>query len=219
MKEARQIIIAIDGPAASGKGTLSRKLAAHLGLRHLDTGSLYRAVGLSVLRAGQDPADEDHAVAAVKSLDLEKFDPAELRSEAAGIAASQVAALPSVRAELLDFQRKFAVTPDSDFRGAVLDGRDIGSVVCADSADIKIFVEASLEVRITRRIKELQDRGESFNEREVREDMESRDARDRDRSVSPLKPAADARCLDTTDLNADEAFASALALISENGIF
>jgi len=219
LKEARQIIIAIDGPAASGKGTLSRKLAAHLGLRHLDTGSLYRAVGLSVLRAGQDPADEDHAVAAVKSLDLEKFDPAELRSEAAGIAASQVAALPSVRAELLDFQRKFAVTPDSDFRGAVLDGRDIGSVVCADSADIKIFVEASLEVRITRRIKELQDRGESFNEREVREDMESRDARDRDRSVSPLKPAADARCLDTTDLNADEAFASALALISENGIF
>ncbi|MFL2769760.1 MAG: (d)CMP kinase [Rhodospirillaceae bacterium] len=219
MRPARQVVIAIDGPAASGKGTLARKLAAHFGLRHLDTGSLYRAVGLSILKAGQDPADEDHAVAAVKSLDLGKFDPAELRSEAAGIAASQVASLPSVRAELLDFQRKFAVTPDSGFRGAILDGRDIGSVVCADSADIKIFVEANLEVRITRRIKELQDRGESFNERQVRTDMESRDARDRDRSISPLKPAADARRLDTTGLNADEAFASALALIYENGIF
>lgn len=218
-KQKANVIIAIDGPAASGKGTLARRLADHLGLRYLDTGSLYRAVGLAVLKAGHDPANEEQAASAAKSLDLDAFQPSELRSEAVGVAASQVAALPAVRVELLDFQRKFAASPGGGVKGAILDGRDIGTVVCAETADVKIFVEASLETRILRRIKELQDRGESFKEPDVRADMEARDARDRDRSVAPLKPAEDAWLLDTTGLNADEAFAAALAHIMKTGLF
>jgi cytidylate kinase len=212
-----KVIIAIDGPAASGKGTLARRLAAHLGLRYLDTGSLYRAIGLTVLKAGQDPSNEAEALAAAKILNLDAFSAEELRSEAAGVAASHVAFLKPVRAELLDFQRKFAEEPGPDVKGAILDGRDIGTVVCKDTADVKIFVEASLETRIQRRIKELQDRGESFKERHVQADMEARDKRDRDRSVAPLKPADDAWLLDTSTLNADEAFAVALAHIQETG--
>ncbi len=215
MAPNKKIIIAIDGPAASGKGTLARRLAAHLGLRYLDTGSLYRATGLTVLKAGQDPTNEAHAVAAAKSLDLDAFTAEELRSEAAGVAASQVAFMPPVRAQLLDFQRKFAEDPGPDYNGAILDGRDIGTVVCKDTADVKIFVEATLETRIERRIKELRERGESFKEPDVRADMEARDARDRDRSVAPLKPADDAWLLHTDDMNADEAFAAATAHIQE----
>ena len=210
------VIIAIDGPAASGKGTLARRLADHLGLRYLDTGSLYRATGLTVLKAGQDPTNETHAVAAAKALDLDAFSPEELRSEAAGVAASQVAFQKAVRDELLDFQRRFAEHPGSGYAGAIFDGRDIGTVVCKDTATVKIFVDAALETRIQRRIKELRDRGESFKEPDVRADMEARDARDRDRSVAPLKPADDAWILHTDDLNADEAFATALAHIQKH---
>ena len=215
MTRQSNIIVAIDGPAASGKGTLARRIATHLGLRYLDTGSLYRATGLAVLTAGQDPSDEDHAVSAAKSLDLTATSAPDLRREDVGVAASQVASIPAVRAELLEFQRNFAENPGSSYKGAVLDGRDIGTVVCKDTADVKIFVDAALETRIQRRIKELQDRGEPFIEPHVRADMEARDARDRGRSAAPLKPADDAWILQTDDLNADEAFAAALAHIQD----
>ena len=166
-----------------------------------------------MLRAGGDPTRESDAVAAAKSLNLDNFAPEELRSEEAGVAASHVAFMQPVRDELLEFQKNFAENPGEEFAGAILDGRDIGTVVCRDTADVKIFVEAKLETRIQRRIKELQDRGESFNEPDVRADMEARDARDRGRSAAPLKAADDAKILHTDDLNADEAFAAALAHI------
>ncbi len=203
------MIVAIDGPAASGKGTLARRLAQNLGFHYLDTGSLYRAVGMSVLKAGGDPSNEIQAAAAAKSLDLAAVSPFDLRSDTAGNAASKVAFIPEVRAVLLDFQRNFAKkTP-----GAVLDGRDIGTVVCPDAA-AKIFVTASLEVRVQRRIRELLEKGESINEQRVWEDMKARDARDSDRSVSPLKPADDAFILDTSEMNADQAFENAKAYIA-----
>lgn len=202
------MIIAIDGPAASGKGTLARRIAADMGIPYLDTGSLYRAVGLFTLRRGGDPSHEPDAVSAAKDLDINDFSPEDVRSEEAGNAASKVAAIPGVRAELLSYQRAYAARPG----GAVLDGRDIGTVVCPE-ADAKIFVTASLEVRVQRRIKELRDKGESVNEQRVWDDMAARDARDSDRSVSPLKPADDAFVLDTSALNADEAFAQAKAFI------
>lgn len=201
-------MIAIDGPAASGKGTLARKIAAEFGIPYLDTGSLYRAVGLLTLRRGGNPADATDAIAAANALDMKDFTPEDVRSEEAGNAASKVAAIAGVRAALLAFQRSFAARPG----GAVLDGRDIGTVVCP-AADAKIFVTASLEVRVQRRIKELRERGESVNEQRVWEDMAARDARDSDRSVAPLKPADDAFVLDTSTLNADEALAQARAFI------
>lgn len=202
------MIIAIDGPAASGKGTLARKIAKEMGIPYLDTGSLYRAVGLLTLRRGGDPADAADAAAAANALHINDFTPEDLRSEEAGVAASKVAAIPEVRAALLAYQRTFAAQP----AGAVLDGRDIGTVVCPD-ADAKIFVTASLAVRVQRRIKELREKGESVNEQRVWDDMAARDARDSDRSVAPLKPADDAFLLDTSAMNADEALASARAFI------
>lgn len=202
------MIIAIDGPAASGKGTLARRIATAFGLAHLDTGALYRAAGLLALRRGGDPACEADAIAAANALDMKDFSPEDLRSEAAGNAASKVAAFPGVRAALLAYQRAFAARPG----GAVLDGRDIGTVVCP-GADAKIFVTASLAVRVARRIKELRDRGESVNEQRVWDDMAARDARDSDRSVAPLKPADDAFVLDTSSLDADQALAAAKAFI------
>ncbi len=206
------MIIAIDGPAASGKGTLARRLAESLNLAYLDTGSLYRATGVATIRAGGDPALEADAVKAAKALDLAKFTPADLRSEEAGIAASKVAFIPAVRAALLDFQRNFARSKASGKAGAVLDGRDIGTVVCPD-ADFKIFIEADLETRVRRRVKELRETGENIIEARVRADMQARDARDQDRTVAPLKPADDAFRLDTSALTADEAFAQARAYI------
>lgn len=203
------MMIAIDGPAASGKGTLARKIAAELGIPYLDTGSLYRATGVLTLRRGGDPANPDDATAAAKVLDIKDFTPEDLRSEAAGNAASKVAAIPGVRAALLDYQRAFAARP----AGAVLDGRDIGTVVCP-GADAKLFVTASLAVRVGRRIKELREKGESVNEQRVWDDMAARDARDSDRSVAPLKPADDAFVLDTSQMNADEALAAAKAFIA-----
>lgn len=202
------MIIAIDGPAASGKGTLARKIAAEMGIPYLDTGSLYRAVGLFTIRRGGDPADAADAISAANKLNINDFQPQDLRTEEAGNAASKVAAIPGVRAALLAYQRAFAAKPE----GAVMDGRDIGTVVCPH-ADAKIFVTASLAVRVERRIKELREKGESVNEQRVWEDMAARDARDSDRSVAPLRPADDAFVLDTSALNADEALASAKAFI------
>ena len=202
------MIIAIDGPAASGKGTMARRIAKEIGVPYLDTGSLYRAVGVFTLRRGGDPANETDAVAAANELNINDFSPEDLRAEAAGNAASKVAAIPGVRAALLAYQRSFAAKP----AGAVLDGRDIGTVVCPD-ADAKIFVTASLEVRVQRRIKELREKGESVNEQRVWDDMVARDERDSNRGVAPLKPADDAFVLDTSSMNADEAFAQAKAFI------
>ena len=206
------MIVTLDGPAASGKGTLARRLAEAFNLAYLDTGSLYRATGVATLRAGGDPSRESDAVRAAQSLNLASFAPEDLRTEAAGVAASQVAFIPAVRAALLDFQRNFAKNPPGGKAGAVLDGRDIGTVVCPDAA-FKIFVEASLETRLRRRVKELQEKGENIIEARVRADMESRDARDKDRSVAPLIPASDAWILDTSKLDADQAFAAAKAFI------
>ncbi len=202
------MIIAIDGPAASGKGTMARRIAKDLGVPYLDTGSLYRAVGLFTLRRGGNPGDATDAIAAANNLNINDFTPADLRTEEAGNAASKVAAIAGVRTALLAYQRAFAAQP----AGAVMDGRDVGTVVCPE-AHAKIFVTASLEVRVQRRIKELRDKGESVNEQRVWDDMVARDARDSGRSVAPLKPADDAFVLDTSSMNADEAFAQAKAFI------
>ena len=184
-------VIAIDGPAASGKGTLAKRLAAHLGFAHLDTGALYRAVGLKVLRDGGDPGDPTTATAAAQALAPDELDDPALRADEVAQAASKVAAIDGVRAALLDFQRRFATHPPGGCAGAVLDGRDVGTVVCPD-ADAKLYVVASDEVRAARRVKELQGRGLGAIHAAVLRDMQARDARDRDRSIAPLKPAEDA---------------------------
>jgi cytidylate kinase len=210
------MIIAIDGPAAAGKGTLARRLAAHYGLAYLDTGALYRAVALRLLRAGADPADPEAAVAAARAVEAGELDDPALRDEAVGAAASVVAAQPAVRAVLLDFQRHFAAHPPAGATGAtgaVLDGRDIGTVVCPD-ADIKLFVTASPAVRARRRVRELAARGEPADEAEIRREIEARDARDAARATAPLKPAEDGHLLDTSNLDIDSAFEAAKALIA-----
>lgn len=210
------MIIAIDGPSASGKGTLSKRLAAHLEMAHLDTGKIYRAVGLSVVRKGDDPADESAALAAARALDPAVLADPALAGDDAAVAASKVAAIPSVRDVLLQFQRDFAAHPPQGEIGAVLDGRDIATVVCPD-ADVKLFVTARTDVRAERRHKELLERGESSIYARVLQDMKERDDRDTNRSVAPLKPAEDAFILDTSDLDADQAFAAALAEVERNG--
>jgi len=199
-----KIIIAIDGPAAAGKGTLARRLAATLGLPYLDTGLLYRAVGRRVLDAHADPADPDAATAAAKSLGPADLERADLRGPAADAAAAAVAAIQAVRAALLDFQRNFAHD-----RGGVLDGRDIGTVIFPD-APVKIFVTASLPARARRRWLELQGKGLAADYDEVEADMHARDAQYSARAAAPLRPADDAILLDTTQLDADAAFAVAL---------
>jgi cytidylate kinase len=204
------MIIAIDGPAAAGKGTLARRLAEHLALRYLDTGLIYRAVGLAVAKAGGDADDPVAAEAAARTLDPASFNDPALRGEQAGAAASKVAAIPGVRTALVKFQRAFAATAP----GAVLDGRDIGTVICPQ-ADVKLFVTASLEKRAERRLKELLDKGVSAIRERVLQDMKERDERDSARSVAPLVPADDAVILDTSDLDADAAFAAALSIISQ----
>lgn len=216
MKEA--FVIAIDGFAATGKGTLARRLAAALDFAYLDTGLLYRAVGLNVLRAGGDPVDPDAACGAALKLDPTTImamaeDPA-LRSHEAGQAASQVAAIPSVREALLKFQQNFAISPPKGQKGVVLDGRDIGTVI-APQARVKIFVTASPEIRAHRRFLELQGRGENVTEAAVLADMQARDARDATRASAPTLPAADAHQLDTSKLTADEAYEAALALVKK----
>jgi cytidylate kinase len=202
------MIIAIDGPAASGKGTLGKQLAAHYGLRHLDTGLLYRAVAKAVLDAGLPPSDTAAAVTAAKSLDPARFDAAALKSHAVGEAASVVSAIPEVRAALLAFQRDFAGKPP----GAVLDGRDIGTVICPD-AEVKIFVTASPEVRARRRFKEYQAAGRGIDEAKVLADIAERDKRDMGRAAAPLKQASDAYLLDTTNMDISTAIRAAIDIV------
>ena len=216
-------VIAIDGPAASGKGTLARRIAEALGFAWLDTGLLYRAAGIAALDAGADPGDPAAAAAAAVRLAgrivAEGPGPLEdprLRSDAAADAASRLSAVVAARTALLDLQRAFARTPPSvagrPAGGAVLDGRDIGTVVCPD-ADVKLFVTAAVEERARRRVKELQARGQAAIYQAVLEDLMQRDARDSRRAVAPLKQAADAFLLDTSALDADQALAAALAEI------
>jgi cytidylate kinase len=202
------MIIAIDGPAASGKGTLGKKLAAHFGLRHLDTGLIYRAVAKAVIDAGKQPDDAAAAVAAAKALDPASFDEAALKIPAIGEAASVVSAIPEVRAALLAFQRDFAAKPP----GAVLDGRDIGTVICPD-ADAKIFVTATPEARARRRAAEYRAAGRNITDEAVLADIRSRDERDSNRSVAPLKQAPDAHLLDTTHLDIDAAIRAAIDIV------
>ena len=203
-------VVAIDGPAAAGKGTLARRLAAELGFAYLDTGLLYRAVGARVLTLGGDPSDTLAAARAAATLAPADLDDPALRLDAAAQAASRVAAIPAVREALLGFQRRFAEAPPGLARGAVLDGRDIGTVVCP-GATLKLFVTASLAERAARRLKELRERGSEAIDSHVLRDMQERDARDLSRSVAPLEPAADAVVIDTSGLGPDAVFSAALA--------
>jgi len=202
------MIIAIDGPAASGKGTIARRLADHFGLRHLDTGLLYRAVAKGLLDRNQVLDDRERAVAVARTLEPARFDPAVLKTHAIGEAASIVAAIPEVRDALIRFQRDFASAPP----GAVLDGRDIGTVIAPD-ADVKIFVIASAPERARRRAAELRAQGAPADEAVILADIERRDERDRNRAVAPLKPAPDAHLLDTTHLDIDAAVRAAVDIV------
>lgn len=199
------LVIAVDGPAASGKSTLARRLATALGLAFLDTGLLYRAVGRRVLEAGGDPADPEAALAAVAELSPQEVQAELLAGEEIGEAASKVAAIPAVRAALLPWQRRLAATPP----GAVLAGRDVGTVVCPH-ATLKLFVTADLAERARRRFEELRRRGRTPMFEAVLDELRERDRRDTERAVAPLRAADDALVLDTTDLDADAAFAVAL---------
>jgi CMP/dCMP kinase len=202
------MIIAIDGPAASGKGTLGKRLAAHFGLRHLDTGLIYRAVAQAMLAAGESPDDKASAVSAAQALDPSAFDDGALKTQAVGEAASIVSAIPEVRAALFQFQRDFAAQPP----GAVLDGRDIGTVICPD-AEVKIFVTASPEARARRRAAEFRAAGKPVDEAAVLDDIRKRDERDMHRAAAPLKQAEDAVLLDTTDLDIDGAIRAAIDIV------
>ncbi len=204
------MIIAVDGPTASGKGTVAKNLADHYGLKRLDTGSLYRAVGLAVLDAGGEPTDEGAAVAAAEKLDLNAIDEKRIRSSAAGLAASKVAVIPAVREVLRRSQMAFAADPN----GAVLDGRDIGTVICPN-ADVKLFVTASLEERTRRRLAELHARGEQISFEELQAQIAERDERDMSRKDSPLYQAADAHLLDTTALSIEAAAQAAYAIVDQ----
>jgi CMP/dCMP kinase len=202
------MIIAIDGPAASGKGTLAKRLAAHYGYHHLDTGAIYRAVAHALISQGADLADEAAAVSAARALDPQTFDDPALKSHQVGTAASVVSAYPEVRAALVEFQRQFAGTPP----GAVLDGRDIGTVICPN-ADVKIFVVADPEVRAGRRTLEAQARGEAADEAAILADILARDERDRNRAIAPLKPAEDAYLLDNSHLDIEGGVRAAIDII------
>lgn len=202
------MIIAIDGPAASGKGTLAKRLAVHFGLPHLDTGLLYRAVARTLLDRGVPLSDETAATEAAEALDASRLDETRLRGAAMGEAASVVSAFQPVRDALLDMQRSFA----AQAVGAVLDGRDIGTVVCP-LADVKLFITASPEERARRRHLELVGRGEPAEFTTILEDIRRRDERDQKRATAPLRPADDAVILDTTSLDADAAFRAALEVV------
>ena len=198
-----RFIVAIDGPAAAGKGTISKGVSAHFGFAHLDTGLLYRAVGRRTLE-GAEP------VAAALALTPEELQQGDLRTAEIAHAASKVAVIPEVRAALVDFQRNFARRTG----GAVLDGRDIGTVICPD-ADVKLFVTASPEVRAERRFLELRDKGSDVSPEQVLTDVRERDARDAERSTAPMKPADDAVLLDTSDLSIEDALAQAVERIKK----
>jgi cytidylate kinase len=201
-----RLVIAVDGPAASGKGTIARRLAAHFKLPHLDTGLLYRAVGWRSLQTGETPVE-----VAAKLGQVDLTDPA-LRSDEAGQQASKVGAIPEVRANLLKFQREFSCQAP----GAVLDGRDIGTVICPD-APVKLFVTASTEVRAERRYRELRAQGVDTIKPRVLAEMAERDRRDSERAAAPLRAAPDAWLLDTSDMDADAALGAALAYIERKG--
>lgn len=204
----KPLVVAIDGPAGAGKGTLAKRIAAHYGLAHLDTGLLYRAVGRALLDAGLPLEDAQAAHRAALALDLDALSPERLRDRGAGEAASVVSAYPAVRAALLESQRRFAAREG----GAVLDGRDIGTVVCPD-ATVKIYVVASAEERARRRHAELIQAGETATFADILADIVKRDERDMNRASAPLKAADDAAILDTTNLDPDAAFGAACAVI------
>ena len=215
--QPRAFVIAVDGPAASGKGTLARRLAGHLGYAYLDTGLIYRAVGLALIRQNLAKAELGAALDAASNLSPQDLDDPELRDDKAAGMASQVAALPEVRKALIDYQREFSRKPPGQAKGVVLDGRDIGTVICPD-ADAKIFVDASVETSANRRVKELRERGVAAIYARVLQDMKERDTRDRSRSVAPMVPAEDAHSLDTTNLDADGAFHAALGFITSRNM-
>lgn len=205
------MIIAVDGPSAAGKGTVARAIARRLGYHFLDTGSLYRMVGLAMLKAGKSGDDETSATAFAKALNPASIAEEDLRSENVAAMASKVAALPAVRQALLDYQRQFAKRQP----GAVLDGRDIGTVVCPD-ADLKLFVTASTEVRAKRRFEELKSLGQKVDYESVLEDVMARDERDASRTTAPTRPADDAILIDTSDLTRDEVLDAVMELIKEH---
>ena len=205
-------IVAIDGPAAAGKGTLARRLAEEFELAYLDTGGLYRAVAARLLAAGGTPEDGVAAASAADNLCAADLDRSDLRAEAVGAAASQVSAQPAVRVALLAFQRGFAHDPPQGYRGAILDGRDIGTVVCPEAC-AKLFVTASLEERARRRHEELRTRGLDSIYADVLQDMQTRDARDAARDIAPLTAAPDAYTLDTSRLSVEDALREARAVI------
>lgn len=214
------VVIAVDGTAASGKGTLAKRLAQEFRFAHLDSGKLYRCVALQVLDAHGDPASESDALTGVETFHRNAWgfenpaflNNARLSRPEVGVAASQVSAHPGVRAALLQFQRDFAAHPPGGPDGAVIDGRDIGTVICPD-ATAKLFIDAKPEIRANRRWKELQSLGIPREEAHILAELVARDQADRSRPISPMKPAADARLLDTSDLDIDAAFAAALALV------
>jgi CMP/dCMP kinase len=206
------MIIAVDGPAASGKGTIARRLAAHYNLAHLDTGMLYRAVGMGMVLRGEDISDAALAADVARNFSQLVVSEDNLRSEAAGKAASVVAAYGDVRVALTEYQRNFAVNPPDNKVGAVIDGRDIGTVICPD-ANAKLFVTASLEARVDRRFLEIKRRGKDVIRVDVEADLAARDDRDANRAVSPLVQADDADLLDTTNLDIEAAVAKAIALV------
>ncbi len=212
----QSIVIALDGPAASGKGTLARLISEHYGFAHLDTGTLYRGVAWIVFQEGGDPTDPVSAAAAARSFEIDKIAGADIRTKEVGAAASVVAANTEVRSALLDFQRRFAARPPKNAAGAVLDGRDIGTVVCPD-ATVKFFVTAGPKVRAHRRWLELAPGRPGLQESEIYQDLLERDARDAARDHAPMAAAADAELLDTTHLSIDAAFAAARRVI--DGVF
>jgi len=206
------IVIAVDGTAASGKGTLAKRLAQHFNFAHMDSGALYRLTALAVLEADGDPANEADALRGARTIDLARAGDPKIRSDVVGKASSQVAAIPAVRRALLEFQKSFLAHPPGRSHGAVMDGRDIGTVIAPD-ATAKLFVDAKPDIRAHRRWLELKSLGIDRNEAELLAEIVARDHADRTRAVSPLKQAPDASLLDTSTLGIDAAFAAALALV------
>ncbi|OLF71428.1 cytidylate kinase [Maricaulis sp. W15] len=204
------MIIAVDGPMASGKGTIARALAARFGLPHLDTGSLYRATGVAVLDAGIDPSDEQACARAARSLKIAEIDEVRIRTAEAGAMASRIAVLTGVRNALFELQRDFATQPG----GAVLDGRDIGTVICPD-ADVKLYVTADSSTRARRRWEELTACGETISLGEMLAQTRERDRRDAERADAPMRPADDATLLDTSSLSIDAAVAQAVSIVEK----
>lgn len=205
------LVIAIDGPAASGKGTVAKRLARHLSIAYLDTGSIYRAIGYNILQEGHNPEDKKVAIQAAKDLSPGDLKTEHLYDEGVGAAASIISAIPRVRELLVQFQRDFSKNPE----GAVLDGRDIGTVICPN-ADFKFYITADINARANRRFKQLQSKGNPVIYDDVLQDLQKRDERDSKRTVAPLKPAEDAIYIDTTDMNEDEVFAKILAFVESS---